>query len=453
MNKKLLGVLGVVALLLAGNFAWQEVKEVDAATPTTLYLKPNSNWTQANAKFSAYFFGNGERWESMTDSNGDGIYEVATPTGYPKVIFCRMNPSGNQKDWSGKWNQTGDLTIPTDGKDLFTVPSEAWDGSTNGWGTYEYALMGTMTNWETGTKMAENNGVYTLTLEDVPTGEQQFKLKCGEIWFGHSNFTVKGITVKNNAADNCVFTSEGGNYTFEYTTSTKTLNITHVSYEELLVEELNDLLTEYYNDGTYTKYTTINLNGDACKELCELSELFHAGAGMLERVTCYNGNQLWMSRDLDNYSYYGTDEYGNLTYGVTNELIEPTKLSIAAKYETRNTNDKWHDKGNKGMEGYYITLKDIVAKTSHGWTKNGSVYSLELNESNNEVAEWFKAFTAPCYLGFNEKVKNYITFTNIEIEEIGNVLQLRLIANEDVAKLQDETNVFSIATIKKFVSF
>ena len=30
MNKKLLGVLGVAALLLAGNFAWQEVKEVDA---------------------------------------------------------------------------------------------------------------------------------------------------------------------------------------------------------------------------------------------------------------------------------------------------------------------------------------------------------------------------------------------------------------------------------------
>ena len=34
-NKKLLGVLGVAALLLAGNFAWQEKEVVEAATPTT----------------------------------------------------------------------------------------------------------------------------------------------------------------------------------------------------------------------------------------------------------------------------------------------------------------------------------------------------------------------------------------------------------------------------------
>lgn len=466
MNKKLLGVLGVAALLLAGNFAWQEVKEVDAASGTTIYFKPNSNWSQANAKFDAWTWGGSSEgsWVDFTDSNGDGIYEALLATGRTGMKIVRRGPSQTSHSWDDgqKWNETGDLTIPTNGDNLWTQASEVWDG-TGSWSEYvfvvpEYALMGTMTDWDTGTKMAENNGVYTLTLEDVPTGEQQFKLKSGGTWYGHSNFTVKGITVKNNADDNCVFTSEGGNYTFEYTTSTKTLNVTHVSYEELLVEELNALLTSYYNGGTYSKDTTINLNGDACKELCKLSELFHAGAGMLERVTYYNGNQLWMSRDLDNYSYYGTDEYGNLTYGVTPELIEPAKLSIAAKYETRNTNDKWHDKGNKGMEGYYITLKDIVAKTSHGWTKEGSVYSLELNESNNEVAEWFKAFTAPCYLGFNEKVQNYITFTNIEIEEKVNIetgnnsLQLRLIANGDVSKLQDGTNIFSLATIRKSVS-
>ena len=31
-NKKLLGILGITALLLAGNFAWREAKEVDAAS-------------------------------------------------------------------------------------------------------------------------------------------------------------------------------------------------------------------------------------------------------------------------------------------------------------------------------------------------------------------------------------------------------------------------------------
>ena len=38
-----------------------------------VYLKPNSNWTQSNAWFAAYFFGNGEHWVGMT-ANGD-VYE------------------------------------------------------------------------------------------------------------------------------------------------------------------------------------------------------------------------------------------------------------------------------------------------------------------------------------------------------------------------------------------
>jgi hypothetical protein len=102
-----------------------------------LYLKPNSNWTQANARFAAYFFGNGERWVSMTASDVSGIYEVPIPTdkNFPKVIFCRMNPSAAANNWNNKWNQTGDLTIPTDGRNLFTLPSGVWDGSTSTWST------------------------------------------------------------------------------------------------------------------------------------------------------------------------------------------------------------------------------------------------------------------------------------------------------------------------------
>ena len=48
-----------------------------AEAATTLYLTPNSNWKADGARFAAYFFGNGEKWVSMTDSDKDGIYEVA----------------------------------------------------------------------------------------------------------------------------------------------------------------------------------------------------------------------------------------------------------------------------------------------------------------------------------------------------------------------------------------
>ena len=110
-------------------------KVVEAAK---LYLKPNSNWTQSNARFAAYFFGAGEKWVSMTDDDSDGIYEVEIPEGgYTSVIFCRMNPSTTENNWNNKWNQTGDLKIPTDDKVLFTVPSGSWDSATTGWSTKE----------------------------------------------------------------------------------------------------------------------------------------------------------------------------------------------------------------------------------------------------------------------------------------------------------------------------
>ena len=66
-----------------------------------------------------------------TPIDKNGIYEAAIPEGnWTNFIFCRMNPSSNTNNWNNKWNQTGDLTIPADGKTLFTVQDGSWDGST-----------------------------------------------------------------------------------------------------------------------------------------------------------------------------------------------------------------------------------------------------------------------------------------------------------------------------------
>lgn len=114
----------------------QEEPEV---TANVLYLKPNSNWKKDNARFAAYFFikdTDKNAWVSMTDSDKDGYYEVNIPEGYTfgdYVIFCRMNPSTTSNNWNNKWNQTGDLVIPKDGKNLFTLPNGAWDGSKSTW--------------------------------------------------------------------------------------------------------------------------------------------------------------------------------------------------------------------------------------------------------------------------------------------------------------------------------
>jgi hypothetical protein len=112
-----------------------EVEEPEV-TEKLLYLKPSSNWKQSNARFAAYFFGNGDKWVSMTDSDKDGIYEVHIPEGYDygcNIIFCRMNPSTTANNWNNKWNQTADLKAPTDGKNLYTVKEGTWDKGGGTW--------------------------------------------------------------------------------------------------------------------------------------------------------------------------------------------------------------------------------------------------------------------------------------------------------------------------------
>ena len=100
----------------------------------TLYLVPNANWKQDNARFAAYVYGSGDAWYSMT-AFADR-YQVTIDDKYPNIIFCRMNGSTTENNWDNKWNQTGDLTVPTDDKNCFTIPDGDWNGSTTGWGTY-----------------------------------------------------------------------------------------------------------------------------------------------------------------------------------------------------------------------------------------------------------------------------------------------------------------------------
>ena len=168
-----------------------------AADNTTLYLQPNENWLKDGARFAAYFFGNGETWVSMTDSDADGIYEVEAPAGYPSVIFCRMNPNASANNWKNKWNQTSNLAVPTDGTNLYSVAPGSWDKGKGSWSTYtvgeevtvpttvaklhDYYLAGDFNDWnewneDYGLKLVD--GVYTLTLE-LAAGLYTFKVTDG----------------------------------------------------------------------------------------------------------------------------------------------------------------------------------------------------------------------------------------------------------------------------------
>ena len=61
-NNILKSLFIALTLVLGVNNAW-------AATFSggeILVLKPNSNWTKDGARFAAYFFGNGDKWVSMS---------------------------------------------------------------------------------------------------------------------------------------------------------------------------------------------------------------------------------------------------------------------------------------------------------------------------------------------------------------------------------------------------
>ena len=137
----------------AKNNAWANVwtQTIDIALPSdgkNLYtleegawkgqirLKPNSYWlTQADGKtprFAAYFFHKEgettkkEEWYTMYKDGNSDTYWCAIPDQCSKVIFCRMNPANETNEWSNKWNQTGDLDLPS-GNDLYTINAGSWD--------------------------------------------------------------------------------------------------------------------------------------------------------------------------------------------------------------------------------------------------------------------------------------------------------------------------------------
>ena len=139
----------------------------DAPTPPEpssqmLYLKPSSYWKQDGARFAVYTFGGGEHWYSMSLVNGEtDVYGAEITNPYSQVIFCRMNPATTDNGWGSKWDQTGDLTVPSD-KNLFIPTEGVWDGMTESWDVYGenggtipitvtedegYYLVGTMTGW------------------------------------------------------------------------------------------------------------------------------------------------------------------------------------------------------------------------------------------------------------------------------------------------------------------
>ena len=249
MMNKILSILAVFFFCLTTFTAGAaNIKE-----GTIIYLKPNSNWVQGNARFAVYFCDNGEKWVDMTLC-ADGVYSAVTPAanngdGFPKIIFCRMKPSPTANNWDNRWDQTVDITNYTEGKILYTINSGAWNNAGGTWGTWGYFITGNGVSdnpwcnenaWNPG--LCENKLVNNkITFTNIPEGDYSFKITNGS-WattYGYSSNFDKGNSTKSdyieytNDKDNniVVKTSVCSDITVNFNSSTKKITVQATFHE------------------------------------------------------------------------------------------------------------------------------------------------------------------------------------------------------------------------------
>ena len=107
-------------------------------TDTVIYLDA-SKVTKNDEIFYAYTWSEGqpEKWLVSTETTKEGYLKYKSSMFGEYVIFVRCNKNAdNPASWCAKWNQTDNLTIPTDGKNLYTISDWGGEKMPGDWSTY-----------------------------------------------------------------------------------------------------------------------------------------------------------------------------------------------------------------------------------------------------------------------------------------------------------------------------
>lgn len=177
-----------------------------------ILLKPNSNWTQSSAWFAIHTW-EPATWYKMEKAAGTtGYYYIAKSNVKTSLLFVRMASDATNSDmnWdsnssSKRWNQTKDLTKPTNTNNLITLAS-GWDGIGGTWSTISTVNVGTATDQWIGKektndnvtsdwyqRWSNNKGNENITVDDyTKTYDIYFNAGDPQIWGGFEiYYTVK----------------------------------------------------------------------------------------------------------------------------------------------------------------------------------------------------------------------------------------------------------------------
>ena len=146
---------------------------------TTIYLVPGV-WESDSPNFSVYYWKGALTDEVVMtkDETKNGVYKAEVLANAEGLIFKRLSPADGLQ-----WNQTGDLTLPTDGADHYYVTG--WGDTDGEWREYvvkEWAVAGTFNKWADAAMTRVNGNISYATGIELTAYTDLFKVKEAGTW-------------------------------------------------------------------------------------------------------------------------------------------------------------------------------------------------------------------------------------------------------------------------------
>ena len=170
-----------------------------------IYFHPNM-WGVDGAWFVAHAWDEAGTAEdvTLTDNDGDGVFEGTFSAGMTNILFCRMDPAVSSFSWEvGIWNQTVDLTISAAPNNHFHITS--WDNGE--WHDAEYVfdnstvasglgVVGSFaaSNWETDVVLMGTDDANVLVAKGIEfRAYDAFKIRTAGTWEGEINLGAGSV--------------------------------------------------------------------------------------------------------------------------------------------------------------------------------------------------------------------------------------------------------------------
>ena len=231
-----------------------------AAEPemTTVYLVPGA-WAGDNAHFAVFYWVGANNTDTLMTKHAtkDGVYEVKVAANADGLLFKRLDPSTHQM-----WNQTVDLTLPTEAdKNYFYF--ETWDNgdgkSTGRWDVDPFApetpdqasnwcVTGAFCSWSDAGTMVTTTVKNLFVAKNIDLAAySEFKIKLkgtwdGSIGAGEINYINKNSKVVGYVGSSTNFSAvEAGKYDvyFDALTNNVYLMVAGTDYSTAATQDKN----------------------------------------------------------------------------------------------------------------------------------------------------------------------------------------------------------------------